>query len=93
MEYLLTFVAGLLLANAVPHLAAGMMGMRFQTPFATPSGVGESPPMVNVWWGAANLAGGIALVETHFAGWPFLAAGALLIASFCAHHFGKVRRP
>jgi hypothetical protein len=92
MEYALTVLAGMLLANCVPHLVAGSQGMRFQTPFAKPSGVGESSPMINVWWGFANLAGGIALVEHAFAGWAWLASGALASFTFSAHHFGKVRR-
>lgn len=91
MEYALTIFAGMLLANGVPHFVAGTMGSKFQSPFAKPSGVGLSSPLVNVWWGFANLAGGIALVVTHFAGWLYLGIGALVLASFCAHHFGKVR--
>ncbi|MFT3698802.1 MAG: hypothetical protein QM831_36990 [Kofleriaceae bacterium] len=93
--YLLQFVAGMLLFNAIPHLAAGMMGQPFQSPFAKPSGIGESSPTLNVWWGFANLAGGIALVHTFLTadalGWLTLSAGALLIGTFCSNHFHKVR--
>src|ERR1700744_4788233 len=53
---LLTFIAGAFAANAVPHLVQGMSGNRFQTPFASPPGVGESSALVNVIWGAANVA-------------------------------------
>ncbi|HEY0252621.1 MAG TPA: hypothetical protein VGC41_13895 [Kofleriaceae bacterium] len=95
MHYLLTLVAGLLLVNAIPHLVAGLQGAPFQSPFATPSGVGESSPLVNVYWGFANLAGGIALLHFHFVadalGWTALAVGALAIGTFSARHFGKVR--
>ena len=38
--YLLQFVAGLFLANGVPHFVQGMSGQWFQTPFASPRGVG-----------------------------------------------------
>src|ERR1700722_12887885 len=60
--FLLQFVAGLFLANGVPHFVQGMSGAWFQTPFASPPGVGESPPLVNVLWGFLNLAVGFALL-------------------------------
>ena len=60
--YLLQFVAGLFLANGVPHFVQGISGHWFQTPFASPPGVGESSPVVNVLWGFFNLAVGFALL-------------------------------
>ena len=60
--YLLQFVAGLFLANGVPHFVQGISGNWFQTPFASPPGVGESSPVVNVLWGFLNLAVGFALL-------------------------------
>lgn len=60
--YLANFAAGALLANGVPHFVNGISGKRFQSPFAWPPGIGESPPVVNVLWGSANLAGGLALM-------------------------------
>ena len=60
--YLAYFAAGALLANGVPHFVNGISGKRFQSPFAWPPGVGESPPLVNVIWGLANFAGGFALI-------------------------------
>jgi len=42
--FLLQFVSGLLLANGVPHFVQGISGAPFQTPFASPPGVGESRP-------------------------------------------------
>ena len=53
--YLLQFVAGMFLANGVPHFVQGISGNWFQTPFASPSGVGESSPVVNVLWGLFNM--------------------------------------
>lgn len=53
-------LAGVLLANAVPHGAAAVQGRRFPSPFASPPGRGLSSPAVNAVWSAANLAGGIA---------------------------------
>jgi hypothetical protein len=49
-------ITGALLANAIPHFVNGISGRQFPTPFASPPGVGLSSPMVNVVWGAANLA-------------------------------------
>jgi hypothetical protein len=61
--YLAQFVSGLLLANGVPHFVQGISGEKFQSPFASPPGVGESSPTVNVLWGLANLAIGFALLR------------------------------
>jgi hypothetical protein len=96
--YLLQFVAGVFLANGVPHLVQGISGHWFQSPFASPPGVGESSPVVNVLWGFLNLAIGFALLFK-FAPkgadvvleWVFFGLGALVIALFCAWHFGRVR--
>jgi hypothetical protein len=96
--YVLQFVAGLFLANGVPHFVQGISGNSFQTPFASPPGVGESSPLVNVLWGFLNLAVGFALLF-EFAPkgadvvleWAFFAVGALVMALFCAWHFGRVR--
>ena len=50
------FFGGAFLANAIPHLVAGLMGRAFQSPFASPPGVGLSSAVVNVAWGLFNLA-------------------------------------
>ena len=96
--YLLQFVAGLFLANGVPHFVQGISGHWFQTPFASPPGVGESSPLVNVLWGFLNLVVGFALLfEFGRKGadvvleWVFVGLGALVIAHFCAWRFGRVR--
>jgi hypothetical protein len=96
--YLLQFVSGMFLANGVPHFVQGISGHRFQTPFASPPGVGESSPVVNVLWGFFNLAVGFSLLFA-FAPrgadvvleWAFFGLGALVLALFCAWHFGRVR--
>ena len=49
------FFGGVLLTNAVPHMANGLMGRPFQTPFAKPPGKGLSSAMVNIFWGFLNL--------------------------------------
>ena len=52
--YLAYFFAGFFAANGVPHFVHGISGKRFPSPFASPPGRGESPPLVNVLWGLAN---------------------------------------
>jgi hypothetical protein len=97
--YLAWFFAGAFLANSIPHIVQGICGNRFQTPFASPPGVGESSAIVNVIWGFVNLAVGGALLHIFFPGglpppWPLCIAaliGALAMALFLSGHFGKVR--
>jgi hypothetical protein len=55
-HYLAYFFGGAFLANALPHFISGVMGHPFQSPFATPSGQGLSSALINVLWGAFNLA-------------------------------------
>ncbi len=96
--YLAYFFAGVFLANGVPHFVNGIAGNKFQSPFASPSGVGESSPIVNVIWGLANLFIGYVLI---FGVGDFtfgltlavlmVALGALLTAVALARHFGRVR--
>ena len=50
------FVGGMFLANSSPHLIAGVSGVRFYTPFATPPFRGLSSPVVNILWALFNLA-------------------------------------
>jgi hypothetical protein len=96
--YALEFLSGLLLTNGVPHFVQGVSGSRFQSPFASPPGVGESSPLVNALWGFANLAGGFVLLwffrpqsSRAVIGWIVVGAGALLAAVQLSTHFGKVR--
>lgn len=64
--YVAHFFAGVFLANGVPHFVHGISGNKFQSPFASPPGVGESSAIVNVVWGWFN----------------FVIAGALVFAAF-----------
>jgi hypothetical protein len=96
--YVLEFVSGLLLTNGIPHFVQGVSGNRFQSPFGSPPGVGETSPLSNALWGFGNLAAGFILLsffapqgsETE-AGWMLVGLGALLAAVWLSVHFGKVR--
>lgn len=50
------FFGGAFIANASPHLIAGVSGRPWHSPFATPPFKGLSSPMVNVAWGLFNVA-------------------------------------
>ena len=95
--YLAYFAAGLFLANGVPHFVSGISGKRFQSPFASPRGVGESSPLVNVIWGMVSLAIGYVLIfgvgEFAF-GFTLevlmVGLGAVVAAVGLASYFGRV---
>jgi hypothetical protein len=90
LSYVAYFFGGLFLMNALPHLVAGTMGKRFQSPFANPPGRGLSSPVVNVLWGNFNFIVGHALVF-HWSPASLIAeVGALLISLRLASHFGKM---
>jgi hypothetical protein len=89
------FFGGAFLANTIPHLVNGISGSPFQSPFASPPGVGLSSSTVNVLWGMFNLAVAYGLVvrvgrfdlrRTRHA--AVLGLGSLLIALQLARHFG-----
>jgi hypothetical protein len=96
-SHLLSYVVGgAFLANAVPHLVAGMMGRPFQSPFAKPPGQGLSSSTVNVAWGCCNVAVGYLLVcrvgDFGLRDTPDIAAlglGALVMSLVSARQFGR----
>ena len=97
LPYAAWFLGGAFLTNAVPHAVSGVMGPPFQSPFATPHGVGLSSSTVNVLWGFSNLAVGYVLVcrVGNFdlrSTTDVLAAGlgALLIGMLMARMFGRL---
>ena len=98
MPYVWSFLAGALLCNSIPHLASGLQGLPFPTPFAKPRGVGNSSPLINVLWGFFNLAIGVLLAARHLsmnvldAHAAAALAGALAIGIYLTRHFGKVQR-
>src|SRR5271167_2932240 len=95
MTIFMLLLAGLLLCNCIPHLASGLQGDAFPTPFARPRGIGNSPPLVNFLWGAANLGLGVLLL-THWlpagaAAFGLLAVsvGFLAAGTFNSLHFAR----
>jgi hypothetical protein len=95
MNYLIIFLAGALLCNSIPHLACGLRGEPFPTPFAKPKGIGDSPAWVNFLWGLFNLVVGMALVSYRSvtsANFAALMVGAMAMGTYLSLHFGKVIR-
>lgn len=97
MNYIADFFAGLFLCNCIPHLVSGLQGTPFPSPFAKPMGIGNSSPVVNFFWGVANVLISLFLLvkypvsvglETSFI---VLILGALVMGTFLAVHFGNVR--
>ena len=96
-HYIAYFFGGAFLANTIPHLVNGISGSPFQSPFASPPGVGLSSSTVNVLWGIFNLVVGYILVVRvgHFdlrqTKHVFvLGLGILAMALLLAHQFGKL---
>ena len=90
------FFGGAFLANTLPHLGNGISGHPFQSPFASPPGVGLSSSTVNVLWGLLNLAvayvlicrvGSFDLRRTRHV--LVLAAGIVIMAVMLARGFGR----
>ena len=95
MIYLAYFAAGIFLTNGVPHFVNGISGRRFQSPFASPPGVGDSPPLVNILWGMANFVVGYLLItgvaEFNIGLTLAFGVGAVSIAFVLSWHFVRVR--
>ena len=54
-DYVADAVATLFLVNSIPHLVSGLTGTPFPSPFSSPPGRANSPAVINVVWGSANL--------------------------------------
>lgn len=96
-HYIAYFFAGAFLANAIPHFANGISGNAFQSPFASPPGIGLSSSTVNVLWGFFNLVVGYLLVcrvgtfdlrKTQHV--LVFGAGILFMSIMLAHAFGRL---
>ncbi|MEC7763599.1 MAG: hypothetical protein VX874_16975 [Pseudomonadota bacterium] len=93
------FFGAVFAVNAIPHSVAGVQGRAFPSPFASPPGVGMSPPWVNVLWGSFNLLVAWALLcpvagfdPSRPAHMIAAALGGVLMALFLARHFGRVMK-
>ena len=93
------FFGGAFLANALPHLMAGVSGQSLQSPFASPPFRGLSSSAVNVAWALVNLAvaylllvrvGGFDLRSWLDVGFGFVGFGAMALQ--CARSFGRLRK-
>lgn len=62
-HYVAGFLAGMFLANTIPHYVKGVTGESFPTPFANPPGRGLSSPMTNALWALVNLGIGFLLLR------------------------------
>ena len=97
LHYLEVFFAGLLLCNCIPHLACGLRGESFPTPFAKPPGLGHSSALVNFLWGFFNFTAGISLWSSAFIviglnlDFGIFLTGFFLMGVFSAHHFESAR--
>jgi hypothetical protein len=96
MNLFLQFLAGACLCNFIPHLAAGLQGQCFPTPFARLHGSRVSSPVANVLWGSFNLGAGIALLHAHPIALELsaplfsFAIGFVSLGVFLAWHFNRV---
>ena len=95
-HYVAYFFGGGFLANTLPHLMNGISGYPFQSPFASPPGVGLSSAIVNVLWGIFNLVtayllifrvGTFELRKTRHV--LTFGLGFLVISLMSAHGFGR----
>jgi hypothetical protein len=97
IHWIAWFFGGIFLTNSVPHGVNGLMGRAFQSPFATPPGVGLSSSSANVLWAAINLivawllilhVGAFDLRDAYDA--AALGLGALMMSFMLARYFGKL---
>lgn len=95
IDLIACFFAGAFLINSLPHLANGLSGRAFPTPFARRRGRAESSSTLNVLWGAFNLAAGCSLAGVPSGGdrhsplhIAAFAVGGLLLGLFLARRFG-----
>lgn len=98
MIYIAYIFSAFFLVNGIPHFVHGVSGHRFQSPFANPPGVGESSPLVNVFWGGFNFFvsyllltySGFFVVGLNIASYIFFSA-AFVSSMVLAVVFGRIR--
>lgn len=96
--YIAHFLGAAFIANALPHLTAGIAGRPLPSPFASPPFRGMSSARVNVAWALANLALAYLLLirigplDLHR--WPDAAvafAGFSSMSFLCSRSFARLR--
>ena len=96
-HYTAALFAGLFLCNCIPHLACGLRGEAFPTPFSKPRGVGLSSALLNFFWGFFNLVAGLSLLAVSGIslglnpGFILFLAGFAGLGASMARHFEAVR--
>jgi hypothetical protein len=93
------FFGGSFLANALPHLIAGVSGRPFPSPFASPPFRGLSSPAVNLAWALVNLAAAYLLLvhvgTFDLRHWPDVGVfflGFSVMGFQCARSLGRIRK-
>lgn len=93
------FFGGAFFANSLPHLIAGISGLPFPTPFASPPFKGLSSPVLNVAWALANIVFAYLLLvrvgSFDFRSWADVGpgfAGFGAMAFLCARAISRVRK-
>lgn len=98
LDYFANVGAGVFLCNSIPHLVAGMQGKPFPSAFASPPGIGNSHPVLNVLWAMLNIVAGFALLGyapvNIGLNLPFVLflLGFYVSGSLVALYFSKVRK-
>lgn len=96
MHYIALFFTGVFLCNSLPHLASGLQGRPFPTPFTKPRGVADSAPFLNVLWGMMNLLAGLFLLAANPVAiglnpdFALVILGAFALGAYVSRYFAKV---
>ncbi|WP_213805356.1 hypothetical protein [Granulicella sp. dw_53] len=96
-EVLILF-SGALLCNCIPHLASGLRGERFPTPFTMLSATRTSSPLQNFLWGATNLSVGLTILMRRLIGlnvppkFYLLLTGFVIAGIILSRHFGRLNK-
>jgi hypothetical protein len=96
-NYFFCFLAGMFLANVVPHFVHGISGDRFPTPFAHPPGRGLSSATTNVVWALVNLIVGYVFFRVGKVSsggnlaWAVFFAGIAALSTWLSVLFAKIK--
>lgn len=97
MHLIAAFFAGAFLCNSIPHLAAGLQGLKLPTPFSKPRKTGFSSALVNFLWGSFNLLVATLLLTSYPVKvslndrFVVFAIGFLLLGAYVSRKFARMR--